>query len=133
MHRLLALAGTRVHEAGHSSSHPTSPLTTLVSLLWQLTEAPSKPAEGLFLKKEISKLFPETFHEDLKELLVGFLAKSTPKWRQEILNPASGSSSVLKESGKKGGGASGAPKWRPFDEQGGGSGARGDVIARDAR
>ena len=39
------------------------------------------------MRKEISKLFPETFHEDLKELLTSHLASRTPKWRQALAAP----------------------------------------------
>ena len=41
----------------------------VISMIWQLTEAPDAPS-NLFLRKAIANLFPETFHEDLKDLLV---------------------------------------------------------------
>ena len=73
------------------------------------------------MRKEIAKLFPSTFHEDLKELLVSHLAARTPKWRQELTAPT-----PKAESEKRG-----APKWRPFDESQGG--ARAEMAPRDAR
>ena len=37
-------------------------------LVWHVTEAPNAPS-NLFIKKETAALFPEGFHEDLKELI----------------------------------------------------------------
>lgn len=45
---------------------------TLISIIWKLTEAPDAPS-NLFLRKATCSLFPETFHRDLRDLLVAML------------------------------------------------------------
>ena len=66
------------------------------TVVWQLTESAARPAEGDGLGEAVAALFPESFHEDLKELITSVLVSHTPKWRRRLeqLGPPSATRAV---------------------------------------
>lgn len=108
------------------------------TVVWQLVEAPSRPADGACMREEAAALFDDTFHDDLQEVLVRLLAESTPRWRKE-LETSSPSSRAGKEpsgGGQPSSGVSSAPRWRPLEAEapptavGHGTHAPGDAKAK---
>lgn len=89
-------------------------LESVRAVLWQLVEAPSRPAEGASLPEDIASLFDDDFHQDLREVLVALLAAMTPRWRVELDAPPPKERGKDPTGGRPSGGSS-AAKWRPLE------------------